>query len=146
MLSLCAFFMSAQEGFSQSKKKTAPKKSSTTAVEKSKNEVEKEIKAAEKLVAKLKSSQKSKFTKVVKSGKTDDLMKLPGIGEVNAAAIIKARPLKSSAHLVTVKGIGPKTFANIVDYYSKGLDAKKPEPKKPVAKKPAPKKSTSEKK
>ncbi len=43
----------------------------------------------------------------------DDLMKLPGIGEVTANRIIEKRPYSSAADLLAVPGIGPQTLKNI---------------------------------
>ncbi|MGB6223237.1 helix-hairpin-helix domain-containing protein [Haloferula sp.] len=43
----------------------------------------------------------------------DELMRLPGIGEVTANAIIENRPFKSIDELTRVSGIGPKTLERI---------------------------------
>ena len=43
----------------------------------------------------------------------DELMKLPGIGEVTANAIIEGLPYKSLDELTRVPGIGPKTLERI---------------------------------
>lgn len=73
-----------------------------------------ELQKAEAMLKELSSSRKGSLTRLLNSGDKKALMELPGIGDATADAIIKARPLKSSAHLVLVKGVGEKTFANIV--------------------------------
>ncbi len=127
------------------KKKTS---SSSPSAKKDKAAADKALKDAEKLIGKLSSSQKGKFTRVLNSGKKEDLAKLPGVGDVRAAAIIKGRPLKSSAHIIQINGVGMATLENIVNYYAKGqdkkADAKNTTPKKSsTTKKPSKKKSSS---
>jgi competence ComEA-like helix-hairpin-helix protein len=46
----------------------------------------------------------------------DELMRLPGIGEVTANRIIEARPFKVVTDLRTVEGIGEKTLARITPF------------------------------
>ena len=46
----------------------------------------------------------------------DQLMRLPGIGEVIANRIIEARPFKDVRDLRNVEGIGEKTFARIAPF------------------------------
>jgi DNA uptake protein ComE-like DNA-binding protein len=46
----------------------------------------------------------------------DDLMRLPGIGEVMANRIIERRPYKSVEALLEVSGIGDKSLAQIRPY------------------------------
>ena len=43
----------------------------------------------------------------------DELMLLPGVGEVTANRIIEARPFKSPRDLLNVEGIGPKTLEKL---------------------------------
>lgn len=43
----------------------------------------------------------------------DELMLLPGVGEITANRIIEARPFKSSRDLLNVEGIGPKTLEKL---------------------------------
>ncbi len=73
-----------------------------------------ELAEAEKLLASLSAPKRTALTKLLNSGTKEELAALPGIGVATAEAIIKSRPLKSAAHLVTVKGVGEKTFAKIV--------------------------------
>lgn len=46
----------------------------------------------------------------------DQLMQLPGVGEVTANRIIEARPFKDIGGLRTIDGIGEKTFARIAPF------------------------------
>jgi len=46
----------------------------------------------------------------------DELMKLPGIGEVTANRIIEARPFKNVQDILKVEGIGKKTFERIAPF------------------------------
>lgn len=43
----------------------------------------------------------------------DELMLLPGVGEVTAIRIIEARPFKKTKDLLVVEGIGPKTLERL---------------------------------
>ncbi len=43
----------------------------------------------------------------------DELMQIPGIGDVTATAIIEERPFKTVEDLTRVRGIGPKTLEKI---------------------------------
>ena len=49
----------------------------------------------------------------VNTASAADLAELPGIGPKHAEAIIAGRPYKTVDEVVKVKGIGPKTLANI---------------------------------
>lgn len=46
----------------------------------------------------------------------DQLMLLPGVGEVTANRIIEARPFKTPRDLLNVEGIGPKTLERLAPY------------------------------
>jgi len=50
------------------------------------------------------------------SAPRDELMRLPGIGEVMANRIIERRPYKSIESLIKVEGIGPKSLQEIRTY------------------------------
>jgi competence protein ComEA len=53
----------------------------------------------------------------------EDLMKIKGIGEKKAIAIMDARPFKTMAELDDVKGIGPSLLNNIKnDTYKSGVE------------------------
>jgi competence protein ComEA len=46
----------------------------------------------------------------------DELMKLPGVGEVTANRIISGRPYKKPSDLLNVEGFGPKTLERLTPY------------------------------
>lgn len=46
----------------------------------------------------------------------DELMRLPGVGEVTANRIIGGRPYKKASDLLNVEGIGPKTLERLAPY------------------------------
>jgi len=50
----------------------------------------------------------------------DELMKIKGIGEAKAKAIMDARPFKNLAELDDVKGVGPALLENIKNDIIKG--------------------------
>jgi competence protein ComEA len=52
----------------------------------------------------------------VNTASRDELMKIPGIGEVTANRIIEKRPFKYPEELVGVRGIGAKTLEKIKPY------------------------------
>ena len=97
-----------------SKKKGTPSKAKTEEKSSTNSADTAELKKANELLKELSTSKKTSLTKLLNSGKKEDLVKLPGIGDTTAELIIKARPLESSAHLILIKGIGEKTFADIV--------------------------------
>lgn len=47
----------------------------------------------------------------------DDLMKIPGVGEITANRIIGKRPYKALADLLNVEGIGPKSLERLAPYF-----------------------------
>lgn len=47
----------------------------------------------------------------------DELMKLPGVGEVTANRIIGGRPYKKPSDLLNVEGFGPKTLERLMPYF-----------------------------
>lgn len=46
----------------------------------------------------------------------DQLMLLPGIGEITASRIIEARPFKTAQDLLEVEGVGPKTLDRLAPF------------------------------
>lgn len=50
----------------------------------------------------------------------DELMKIKGVGEAKAKAIMDARPFKNLAELDDVKGVGPALLENIKNDIMKG--------------------------
>lgn len=81
----------------------------------------------------LTSAQRSRLLALLNQGDRKLLQDLPGIGEVRAMAIQKARPFADITDVVKVEGVGPGTFAGIVAHARSGFpqNAKKP----PVRKK-----------
>lgn len=47
----------------------------------------------------------------------DELMKVPGIGEITANRIIEGRPYQSLAGLEKVEGLGPRTLAKLMPFF-----------------------------
>lgn len=47
----------------------------------------------------------------------DELMKLPGVGEVTANRIIGGRPYKKPSDLLKVEGLGPKSLERLTPYF-----------------------------
>ncbi|NNE92229.1 MAG: hypothetical protein HKN23_11325 [Verrucomicrobiales bacterium] len=96
-------------------KKTAGKSTTSKAMKpKLTAEEKKELAEAEKILKKLDTYKKGKFTRLLNSGNKAHILSLPGIGEKTAERIIEARPLESSAHVVLVQGVGLKTFEELV--------------------------------
>ena len=73
-----------------------------------------DLKRANEILAALTPAKQTALAKLLNTGTKEDLLALPRIGATTADAIIKARPLESAAHLVTVKGVGEKTLSEIV--------------------------------
>lgn len=91
---------------------------------------------------KLTPAQTTNLLKLANEGTPAELQTIPGVGEVKAAALKKARPLKSADQLIMVDGIGEVTFNGIVKWVKDGMPKDEPAPVKPAAKpaaKPAPK-------
>lgn len=55
-------------------------------------------------------------TFTVNTASRDDLMRIPGIGEVTANAIIEARPFGAVGELTRVRGVGAKTLESVQPY------------------------------
>jgi len=56
------------------------------------------------------------FTINPNSAARDELMRVPGIGELTANRIIGGRPYKQASDLLNVEGIGPKTLERLAPY------------------------------
>ncbi|WP_395750637.1 ComEA family DNA-binding protein [Prosthecobacter sp.] len=69
-------------------------------------------------------AQKAQLLNLLNEGDDAALMDVPGIGEVRAAAIKKARPFAGVTDVLSVSGIGEGTFAGMVEYTKAGF--KKP--------------------
>lgn len=72
-------------------------------------------------------AQKAQLLNLLNEGDDAALMAIPGVGEVRAAAIKKARPFAGVTDVLSVSGIGDGTFAGMVEYTRAGF--KKPEKK-----------------
>lgn len=83
--------------------------------------------------------QRAQLLTLLNQGDLAALMAIPGIGEVRAKAIQKARPLADVTNVVGVDGIGEGIFAQMVAYAKAGFP--QPEKKAPAKKKSAPKKT-----
>ena len=83
---------------------------------------------------KLTPAQTTNLLKLANEGTPDDLQTIPGVGEIKAAALKKARPLKSADQLIMVDGIGEVTFDGIVNWVKDGMPKDEPTPAKPAAK------------
>ncbi|MDD5405359.1 MAG: helix-hairpin-helix domain-containing protein [Sulfurovaceae bacterium] len=60
----------------------------------------------------------------------DELMKIKGIGEAKAKAIMDARPFKNTTELDDVKGVGPALLENIQKDVLKGSSSTESKKKK----------------
>jgi DNA uptake protein ComE-like DNA-binding protein len=96
---------------------------------------------ADKELKKLTPAQTASLLKLSNDGSPADLQTIPGVGETKAAAIKKARPIKTASALIMVDGIGEATFDGIVKWVKDGMPkdaapaakpAAKPEAKPPV--------------
>jgi DNA uptake protein ComE-like DNA-binding protein len=83
--------------------------------------------------------QRAQLLTLLNQGDLAALMAIPGIGEVRAKAIQKARPLADVTNVVSVDGIGEGIFAQMVAYAKAGFP--QPEKKAPAKKKSSPKKA-----
>ncbi len=83
---------------------------------------------------KLTPAQTTNLLKLANEGTPADLQTIPGIGEIKAAAVKKARPLKTADQLIMVDGIGEVTFDGIVKWVKDGMPKAAPAPTKPAVK------------
>jgi len=93
----------------------------------------------EALAKTLVTQQRAQLLTLLNQGDLAALMAIPGIGEVRAKGIQKARPLADVTNVVSVDGIGEGIFAQMVAYAQAGFP--QPEKKAPAKKKSAPKKA-----
>ncbi len=89
---------------------------------------------AAKELKKLTPAQTASLLKICNEGTPADLQTVPGIGEVKAAAIKKARPFKSADQLIMVDGVGEVTFDGVVKWVKDGMPKDAPADKKTAAK------------
>lgn len=73
--------------------------------------------ANKKSAATLSSAQNKSMLSILNKGTTEDLIKIPGLGEKTIALIKKARPYKGVTDLGNVTGIGQKKFSDIVAHF-----------------------------
>ncbi len=71
---------------------------------------------AERIAARLTPSQKAKLLSLLNSAETEALLGIDGVGKSRCAAIEKARPIESIEGLREIKGLGLKTFEDLVDH------------------------------
>ena len=79
-------------------------------------------------------AQTTNLLKLANEGTPDDLQAIPGVGEIRAAALDKARPFKTADQLIMVDGIGEVTFDGIVKWVKDGMPKDEPAPTKPAVK------------
>lgn len=118
--------------FSLSAAETAPPKKSP----------EKPSAKVEAVAKTLVTQQRAQLLTLLNQGDLAALMAIPGIGEVRAKAIQKARPLADVTNVVSVDGIGEGIFAQMVAYAKAGFP--QPEKKAPAKKKSSPKKTDAQ--
>jgi len=70
--------------------------------------------AAEQAAKKLTPTQKSKMLVLLNDGATNELEAIRGIGKIRAATLAKARPFKSIAQLINVRGIGDVVYSDLL--------------------------------
>jgi len=75
--------------------------------------------AADKAVSGLSSGQRSKLLAILKGGKKEELLKLPGVGEATVTKLqsaARAGAFKSPADLVNITGFGERKFKDIIKF------------------------------
>ena len=83
---------------------------------------------------KLTPAQTTTLLKLANEGTPADLQTIPGVGEIKAAALKKARPFETADQLIMVDGIGEVTFDGIVKWVKEGMPKDEPAAAKPAAK------------
>lgn len=129
MKSFLAFLAVLALSFSLSAAETAPPKKSP----------EKPSAKVEAVAKTLSLQERAQLLTLLNQGDLAALMAIPGIGEVRAKGIQKARPLADVTSVVSVDGIGEGIFAQMVAYAKAGFPS--PEKKAPARKKTATKKA-----
>lgn len=129
MKSYLAFLAVLALSFSLSAADTAPPKKSP----------EKPSAKVEAVAKTLAPQERAQLLTLLNQGDLAALMAIPGIGEVRAKGIQKARPLADVTNVVSVDGIGEGIFAQMVAHAKAGFP--QPEKKAPAKKKSAPKKA-----
>ena len=79
---------------------------------------------ATKIAKALTPTQAKKLLEVINKGDNEALEALPGVGPKLAAAIKKARPVKSAVDLVLIDGIGEATLRSLVKHAKDGFPSK----------------------
>ena len=87
---------------------------------------------------KLTPAQTTSLLQVLNQGTPAELQAIPGIGEVRAAAVQKARPFASSDQLIMVDGVGEATFDGTVKWVQDGMAKPTPKPTVKPTTKPTP--------
>jgi len=75
--------------------------------------------AAQKSVSGLSSAQKGKLLAILKSGKKEELLKLPGVGEATVPKLqsaARAGFFKTPADLINITGFGEAKFKDVVKF------------------------------
>lgn len=134
LITLALLLAVAMPAVAAEKKTDAKKKPAAESKEKDKEPTKAEA-AADTLTA----SQKTKLLKTLNEGDDKALAALPGVGDVRAAAIKKARPIKEVPDLLKVDGIGEDTYNEIIKSAKSSTAAEKA----PAKKKAAPKKKSA---
>ncbi len=129
MKSFLAFLAVLSFSFTLAAAETAPPKKSP----------EKPSAKVEAVAKTLAPQERAQLLTLLNQGDLAALMAIPGVGEVRAKAIQKARPLADVPNVVSVDGIGEGIFAQMVAYAKAGFT--QPEKKAPAKKKSAPKKA-----
>ena len=80
--------------------------------------------AATQAAKKLTPTQKTKMLALLNEGDASALQAIRGIGKSRATALAKARPFKSVAQLVNVKGIGQTVYSDLLAH-AKSLTARR---------------------
>lgn len=84
---------------------------------------------AEKIAKELTDAQSGKLLEILNKGDDQALMALPGVGKVRAAAIKKARPVKTVAAATLVEGVGEGALKEWVKHAKAGFPVKGAEKK-----------------